>query len=119
MALTPTIQQIYEQLGGRSMNGALTYTGTRKMLYRDEHDGRAENSSVDEATGVINYTTEGVRITYAVYLWRSARPTKSQPQRQGIILDKLEGVYDDMVQNIVETMYDDAIKKYNRGFINI
>lgn len=35
------------------------------------------------------------------------------------ILDKKNDIYIDQLKNIIEKMYDDAIKKYNDGFINI
>jgi hypothetical protein len=55
--------------------------------------------------------------TYSVYLSRKAKPSEKALCR--VILASASLVYGDNLQHVVETMYDDAIRKHNSGFIPV
>lgn len=136
MAQVPyPIQAIVGQLGGMGLQGAIAYTGGHNFAYACK-SGRGDSKVTPE--GCVDYDTgfsfhvNGKRgrkwiiivslefsDTYTVYLWQSATPKKRGQGIYGEILDKREDVYCDMLQEVAERMYDNAIKKYNKGFISI
>jgi len=57
--------------------------------------------------------------TYTVRLFRKATPEEWGRKILAVVLDTDTDVYCDNLQAVVEGMYDQAIKKYNRGMIRI
>ena len=130
-----TIQEIIAQLGGMGLYGAPVYMGTKSVSYRCKN-GRGDSEATPE--GLIDYDT-GVQLkvngkrgrnwtvivslefsdTYTVRLWQSATPKKRAEGIVGEILDTRTDVHCEELQEVVEQMYDEAIKKHNGGFIKI
>ena len=125
MTLPYTIQSIIDQTGGHRLNGAFAYIGAHKFVYSDRgiDNSKFENGSLSFGVGLIFKVNGGSRgwkmcislepsDTYTVRLMAVRGGTCK-------LLDVAEGVYCDMLQSVVETMYDGAIKKYCGGFISI
>lgn len=124
-------------MGGTGLNGAFAYTGGRNIGFRCRpDDSKPINSQVLE-NGLIEYeigiqyipnigrnwkmivTLEGDD-TYTVRLWKSyTRPRAARTGVFGEIVTEVKGVYNDMLQDIVETTYDKAINSHFGGFISI
>ncbi len=96
------------QLGGRGLHGALVYTGTRSLAYNDNALHLYVNGKRGE-TWMISIILD-VSDTYTVRLVAENKAAKQ-------LLDSKDDVYCDELQAVVEQMYDNAIKKYNGGFI--
>ena len=126
-----------EQMGGLGINGAFIYTGARKVSYKcRDDDSKPLNSKVLD-NGLIDYEI-GIQYkpnigrnwkmivslegddTYTVRLWKPyTAPRAAKTGLFGEVVTEFEGVYDDMLQDIVESTYDNAIKEHFGGFISI
>jgi hypothetical protein len=135
MATPTVIQEIITQMGGMGLRGAPVYCGTRQVSYQCKN-GRGNSKVLD--CGLVEYDT-GVSLkvngkrgkqwtiivslecsdTYTIYLLQLASPKKRGKGIIGEILDTREDIYCDQLQEVVERVYDEAIKKHNGGFINI
>ena len=130
------IKTMIEQLGGTGLTGAIVYCGGRDTTYMGRDDDAYPDPSYVDERGLVGYQigicfrVNGKRgrnwkmlitlepnDTYTVRLWCAA--TRSQ-QRQGIfgvVLDERTDVYADQLQEVVERVYDQAIKNHCDGFI--
>lgn len=135
--LPQTIQDMFIQMGGGKMSGAMIYCGVSKWSYTNIEREKQRNSfvtpsgAVDTSVGIIMQVNgkrgAGWRIivsyelsdTYTVRLWRKATPTEEKKDIFGVVLYTEEDVYCDMLQNIIEQMYDQAIREHNKGFVPI
>jgi len=143
MSVPYQIQAMREQLG-KGLNGALAYVGASQLTYscKDESGGAEskvlENGAIDAPVALI-FKVNGKRgagwkmivslepsDTYTVRLWQASRigPKRAtslieagKPIPVGEVLDTVTDVYCDQLQDIVEQMYDKAIKEKNDGFI--
>jgi hypothetical protein len=133
-----TIRTIIEQCGGMGLRGAFVYIGASQFSYKCpdvETECRGHRSSVTKE-GLVDYGVgltfrvngkrgAGWRMmiayepddTYSVYLWRRAKPTEEKAGRRGVVIGSYDDVYCDMLKEVVEQMYDRAIKEHNDGFI--
>jgi len=138
-----TFSNIIQQLGGTGINGAFAYTGGRNRAY---HAGEGTDngayplkmSSVKD-NGTISadsYLQWDVNVkrgqvwrvivayepndTYTVRLWRMFGAQKMfKTGKVGEVLYEFGEVYCDNLKSVVESTYDQAINKYNNGFINL
>lgn len=138
-AVPYTIRTIIEQMGGRGLRGALVYCGAHQLTYkcpRVEMEARPGSRSCVTPEGLLDYEV-GLTFrvngkhrqhwtmlvayepddTYSVYLWRKATPSEQRAGIYGVALDRRDDVYNDNLQEVVERVYDSAIKKHNNGFI--
>lgn len=131
-----TINTIATQLGS-GINGALCYVGAHGFSYEcpPGHDivARPDSSSSITPNGLVDYGVglafkvngpprAGWKIivtyepddTYSVYMTRPPKKIvefKRQGLR-GVVLDQASDVYCDNLKQVVENMYDRALKKY-------
>jgi len=139
MSTPYTIRTILDQLGGRGINGALAYVGGHQLGYKcppSEGEYRSDYRSHEDQHGQIDYdvglsfAVNGKRgqswhmivvyepdDIYSVWIWRRASKGGRAEGKMGAVLDHQENVYCDVLQEVVEQMYDRAIKEYNQGFI--
>jgi len=125
---------ILAQLGGGGLRGAVCYCGGRNLVGSDRSRAGECHGSRFAAGGLIEESTEGflrfkvngkrnetwlmhisleLSDTYTVYLQAINK------KMEILWTEKREDVYCDEVKDVVETMYDEAIRKYNGGFINL
>ena len=125
------IQAIIDQMGGRGMNGALLYTGATGLTFKDATPERTPTASYfDKETGAIHFDvglmfkvnmrhgqTWKVVValdpgdTYSVYLLHVAGiKTFTLTCKLSDLADSYTGVYADMLQDIVETVYDNQLQ---------
>jgi len=131
------IQAIVDQSGGHGLRGAFAYVGGHEFCYNERQDeGTPDQSKVDEA-GWIKYDT-GLQFkvngkcsqtwkiiitlepsdTYTVRLVKvNGIKTLSKTGKAAEVLDTAEDVYCDPLQDVIESLYDEAIKKHCDGFI--
>ncbi len=132
------IQQMIQQMGGMGLNGAFTYTGARRITYKArEDDGKPGDSVWDDKSGTLSYDygimfTPNLNInarmivtveysdTYTIRLLkvhqlRTAVKTGQQAQVLAVCTD----VYDDMLQDCVERMYDEWVREHQDNWIRI
>lgn len=102
------LQETVEQLGGAGLYGALVYTGTRRIIKGKDYISLQVNGK--PGFGWFITITLDPSDTYIVEL-AAHRGDKVES------LAKETDVYCDELQRTVEQMYDEAIKKHNRGFI--
>ena len=116
------IQSIIAQCGGRGMRGAFVYVGAHEFVYnvtKEMKDSKFEDGFLTFGCGLIFKVNGGNRgwkmaitlensDTYTVYLYS----TRNNIQK---IIDSTNDVYCDNLQEVVESMYDEAGKK--AGFI--
>jgi hypothetical protein len=126
------IQQMMEQIG-LGINGGFCYVGATQKIYSNKNgDSKPINSVVGE-DGLIDFecgltfkvngnqnwkmivTVEG-NDTYTVRLWAATRGANGV---FGKVLYEYKDVYCDMLQDIVESTYDQAIKEHRGGWIPI
>ena len=130
------IDQMLEQLG-TGLNGAFAYTGGKNIVYKYRpDDSKPVNSQVLE-NGLIDYEI-GIQYTpnigrnwkmivslegsdtYTVRLWKPyTAPKAAKTGLFGKVMAEAKYVYNDMLKDIVESMYDEAIKTHFGGFISI
>lgn len=138
-AVPYTIRTIIEQMGGRGLRGALVYCGAHQLTYKCppvEREARPGRSSTVTPEGLLDYEV-GLTFrvngkqrqhwtmlvayepddTYSVYLWRKATPGEQKRGIYGAVLDRCDDVYWEDLKDVVEGMYDSAIKEHNGGFI--
>lgn len=137
--LPPIISDMFDQLG-RGMRGAICYTGGKRPAYNCVHPDTYPDfeSSVNDdgylkAQCYIQFDVNVKRSqiwrmivcyepsdTYTVYLLKLNSINKmSETGKASEVIASYQSVYCDQLQAIVESTYDEAIKKYNGGFINI
>jgi len=125
------IQTIIDQAGGRGIHGAFGYIGAHQFGYMFNPDDPNFSMSKFE-DGYIHYgcglrfkpngkknwlmviALDADKDTYSVYLMAVGN---IQTGCRSKLLDSMDDVYCDMLQDIVEKMYDRAIEKYCDGFI--
>ena len=137
-ALPDTIQTIIDQAGGFRLNGAFAYIGASGFTYRcSEPHGEYRSSHPSKLTteagiGFVDYEVglqcrvngkRGHRWTliiayeptdvYTVWLVEGHQGRKPST----MVLACLRDVYCDMLQSVIEGVYDRAIKEHNQGFI--
>jgi len=133
------IQTMIEQLGGRGIRGAFAYIGASQIRFKQRaDDGYPDASKIREdgwadfQTGLL-FRVNGKRSetwkmlvtyepsdTYTVRLFKlSGMSTAIKTGKAAELLDAVDDVYCEELQHIVEMMYDDAIKQYNGGVINL
>ncbi len=132
------IEQILTQLGGAGLSGAICYTGGHNLAYHNRpDDSRPDPSEWNEDNGTLRYQT-GMQWrvnmkrsqtwkmfvtlepsdTYTVRLLRCyGYKTARAKGRQAELYTEMTEVYCDMLQGIVENMYDKAVQAENSGFI--
>lgn len=121
-------QDIYNQLNGGKLNGAITYCGGREVRYGpfnsqypqvepDEHGRFDFSNCLRFRPNTSRRTLIIIAIqpldTYTVWLWRE------KADRTGEILERQDEVYCDDLQQVVERMYDAYIKTHQKGFIDL
>ena len=128
MATLPwRIQAMINQMGGRGFNGALLYTGASQLTFKDDDPDRTPTASrFDKETGAIHFDvglmfkvnmrhgqTWKVVValdpgdTYSVYLLHVAGiKTFTLTCKLSDLADSYTGVYAEMLQDIVQTIYD-------------
>ena len=137
-----TIRTILQQMGGTGIKGALAYVGGQPSGYKcpqsDSEYRSGYRSHEDEATGQVvwdvglAFRVNGKRgqqwtmivvyepnDTYSVWLWRLLHWRERLTGKVGEVISHQDDVYCDMLQEVVEHMYDRAIQKHNQGFINV
>lgn len=102
------LYETINQLGGTGLHGALVYIGTRHIIKGKDYIGLVVNGKPGYKW-MIKITLHPSD-TYIIELIAS-RGDKAEN------LDKLENVYCDQLQTVVEQMYDKAINEHNHGFI--
>ena len=116
------IQSIISQCGGMGLHGAFVYVGAHNFVYnvtKEMKDSKFEDGFLTFGCGLIFKVNGGNRgwkmaitlensDTYTVYLYS----TRNNIQK---IIDSTNDVYCDNLQEVVESMYDEAGKK--AGFI--
>lgn len=134
-----TIRTIIAQCGGMGLRGAFTYVGAHQFTFKcPQREGECRSSYRSKVTdeGLVDYDvgltfrvngrpTQGWRTmivyepddTYSVWLWRRTKPTELKAGKGGVVIDNCGDVYFDSLKEVVERMYDRAIKEHNDGFI--
>lgn len=122
-------RDIWDQLGGGGINGALAYIGGREFRY-GPHDIKMPQVEPDE-NGLFDFTncvrfrpnTTQMTLfiiaiqpgdTYTVWFWR-----RRDQGPVGEILKRYDDVYCDNLQQVVEETYDEYIKEHQKGWIDI
>ena len=133
--LPHTISVLFDQLGRYTLSGALVCVGSErgKAVYfhpegRDDEEVRGTEGMFEAdgpafTVGVV-FPVNGARKqgwmmavnyspadTYTVWLWRRV------PGEVPEMLQRIPGVYGDSLCETVISVYDDAIHRYNDGFI--
>lgn len=132
--LPQPIRDIQDQLG-RGLSGAMCYVGASNPTYlcRDwtsaskVRDDGTVHFDVGLCFQVNGKRGQGWRIiiavepcdTYTVRLWRKAKPSEVREGKLGVVMTEIEDVYCDTLKQVVEKVYDDAIREHNGGFINL
>ncbi len=134
-----TIRTIIEQCGGMGLRGAFVYIGASRFTYKcDDVESECRPGTRSSVTkeGLVDYEV-GLTVkvngkrgagwhmmiayepddTYSVYLWRRAYPNEEAKGLRGVVLNQCDDVYCDTLKEVVEKMYDRAIKEHNDGFI--
>jgi hypothetical protein len=126
------ISEMMRQLG-RGLSGALVYVGAGKVVYQDREPWR---SSQELPNGLVRFDVgiafpvngkrgQGWKIvislepcdTYTVYLCRRANRKEQAAGKLGVVMKSQDDVYCDVLQQVVEATYDNAIREKNGGFI--
>ena len=133
-----TVQAIVAQAGGLGMRGAFVYVGARNVTYqcaRSEGEYRSDHPSrlgVKRGHGCVEFDV-GVKFdvngrrgrawkmiiayepddTYTVWLVEG----HSKRQLDSMVLACKRTVHCDELQSVIESIYDEAVRKHNRGFI--
>ncbi len=102
------LHETIAQLGGAGLRGALVYMGTRQIIKGKDYVGLLVNGKPGYKW-MIKITLHPSD-TYIIELIASRGDTVKS-------LDKLEDVYCDELQGVVEQMYDKAIKEHNKSAI--
>ena len=138
--LPPIIQTIFEKLGGTGLRGAMCYTGAKRPAYNCVHpDSYPDFESSVSDDGYLKaqcYVQFDVNVkrsqiwrmvvcyepsdTYTVYLLKlNGLEKHTKTGKASEVITTIDDVYCDQLQSVVESIYDDAIKQYNGGFINL
>jgi len=142
MSLPYQIKAIKEQLGS-GLRSALAYTGAHQLTYSCKYEfgggfSKVLDNGLVEAPVALTFKVNGksgagwriiINIepsdTYSVRLWEAARlgakttaklMAQNKPIVLGEVLAEVKDVYCDNLKQVVEQMYDNAIKKHCRGF---
>jgi len=132
------IEQMVQQLGGTGFRGALGYIGASKLSFRHRPDnGTPDASTFDDKTGAITFETglsfkpntkANTRIivtlepsdTYIIRFVKLYPPSTLARTGKGSKMIKVIGdVYAEDLQHLVEQTYDEYIKEFQNGFIEI
>jgi len=111
------LQETINQLGGKGFNGALVYTGVSEIAIVDK-----SNEQNDGCIGFKVNGKKGYKWIITIALDWNDTYTVTLIQLRGKdkqYLDVKNNVYCDELQDVFETMYDNAIKKHCGGFIHI
>jgi hypothetical protein len=136
--LPDTIRTIIAQAGGHSLRGAFVYIGAYDHSYRcaelhgEYRSGRPSRLVADNRRGYVDYEVglqcqvngkrgkAGTLIiayepndTYTVWLVEGHRERSAD----SMVLARVEDVYCDTLQSVIEAAYDRAIHEHNHGFI--
>lgn len=121
-------QDIYDQLNGGKIYGAITYCGGREVRYGpfnpaypqvepDEHSLFDFANCLRFRPNTRRKTLVIIAIqpddTYTVWFWREKK------DHTGEIITRSDGVYCDTLQTVVERLYDDYIRQYQKGWIHL
>ena len=141
MSVPYQIETMLAQMG-KGLSGARVYVGASQITYSCKEEGGESkvlpNGLIDAPISVC-FKVNGKRgaswkmivslepsDTYTVRLWKPIRQTAlaaakameaGKPEKYGEVLDESSDVYCDVLQEVIERMYDRAIKKHNDGFI--
>ncbi|HOW68823.1 MAG TPA: hypothetical protein P5186_29385 [Candidatus Paceibacterota bacterium] len=136
--LPDTIRTIIAQAWGHSLRSAFIYVGTYDYSYRcaelhgEYRSGRPSRLVTGQAGGYVDYEVglqcqvNGKRgkawtliiayepdDTYTVWLIEGHRERSAE----SMVLARVEDVYCDTLQSVIESVYDRAIQEHNDGFI--
>ncbi|MCB9911402.1 MAG: hypothetical protein H6827_00250 [Planctomycetes bacterium] len=136
--LPDTIQAIIEQAGGFRLNGAFAYIGGNGFTYRcaephgEYRSSRPSKLTTEAGVGFVDYEVglqcrvngkRGHRWTlivayeptdvYTVWLVEGHQGRKPST----MVLACVRDVYCDVLQAVIEGVYDHAIAEHNQGFI--
>jgi len=136
--LPDTIRTIIAQAGGHSLRGAFVYIGAYDYSYRcaelhgEYRSGRPSRLVIDHGRGYVDYEVglqcqvNGKRgrawtliityepdDTYTVWLIEG----RGERSAESMVLARVEDVYCDTLQSVIESVYDRAIQEHNDGFI--
>ena len=125
------------QMGGTGLNGAFAYTRGRNISYKCRDDDSKPLNSEVLGNGLIDFEI-GIQFTpnigrswkmiislegddtYTVRLWKPyTAPKAAKTGLFGKVMAEAKYVYNDMLKDIVESMYDEAINTHFGGFISI
>lgn len=143
MSLPYQIEAMRQQLG-TGLRGAMAYVGASQPTYSCKYPTGGATSKVTE-NGLVDapvslcFKVNGKRgagwrmivsleatDTYTVRLWKKnpmgaktamKLMAEGKPLKVGEVISERSDVYCDNLQQVVEGMYDDAIKEKNGGFI--
>jgi hypothetical protein len=129
------VEAIFAYLGGVGLNGAIVYCGGSKLLYLEREDESKPDASFVDEHGMLRWQT-GVRFTvngkpgqtwlmfvtcepddtFTVRLYYQYGDIKRlKTGKWGEVLAEATGVYNDDLQSVVESMYDEQITKHHGG----
>lgn len=137
-SLPDTIRTIIAQAGGHSLHGAFVYVGAYDysnrcaQMHGEFRSGRPSRLAADQGGGFVDYEVglhcrvNGKRgrawtliiayesdDTYTVWLVEGHEAR----QADSMVLGHQEDVYCDLLQSVIEAVYDRAIQEHNGGFI--
>jgi len=140
-----TCETMFTQIG-RGLRGGLCYVGAKNYGYTFPKDGdvsgecrpskpseyNTENGTLKQEVGVqfdanvkrsqtwkfiVAYEPDD---TYSVYLVKVNGANKAyKTGKISELIAEFHGVYCDNLQSVIESAYDEAIRKFNQGFINV
>lgn len=102
------LSEMIAQLGGKGLTGALAYMGTKQIIVGRDYLGLYVNGKPGHKW-MIKITLD-FSDTYIVELFSTREHTTEK-------LASREDVYCDELQEVVEQMYDNAIREHNKGVI--
>ena len=143
MKIPYQIEQMRQQLGS-GLRSALAYTGAHQLTYSCKYEfgggfSKVLDNGLVEAPVALTFKVNGKRgagwriiinietnDTYSVRLWEAVRMgakkaaklmTENKPIALGKVLAEAKDVYCDNLKQVVEQMYDNAIKQHCGGFV--
>jgi hypothetical protein len=123
VALPQEIKDIISQTGGNGLYGAFAYIGARAFTYEYTTFGsKFENGYLKMGVGLmfkVNGGNRGWRMAITVEPDDTYTVRLIAVRGKAKLLDEKTNVYCDNLKNIVEDMYDNAIKNHCNGFITI
>ncbi len=126
---------IYEQMGADSFRGAIIITGGQNLVYGD--DAPLQDIEPNEETGAIelinglafepNVEASGVKFIvvlqpgdfYTIFLWRQYNLSEvfANGGKVGELLYRTDGVFFDMLIDMIDDMYVRYIRENQPGFL--